>query len=91
MTLQAVVAGYQDHMFDLECLAVNIGFWCAYYTNAKRAKPINTVLTKMQHMHDKYKQNVDGTSIVKPKPDVDVEAFLEQERAFKERSEQLGY
>ena len=83
-----MVSGYQDHLFDMQCIAVSAGFWAGYYGNAKHPKPIKTILEKMYQVHTQVKQQHSG--IVKPKPDIDLDAFLEREKRFKERSEQLG-
>lgn len=72
----------------MQCIAVCSGFWSGYYANAKHPKPIKTVLEKMYQLHVQAKQQTAG--IMKPKPEIDVDAFLEREKRFKERSEQLG-
>ena len=82
MQFQEMVNGYTARLFDQQLLAVDIGFWAGYYVNAKRPKKVKDI---MQSMIDaKYKDKRAGTV-----PDVDVEAFLEQERLFKKRQQEL--
>lgn len=88
--LNAVVEGYQDHMFDMMCLSVYNGFWAGYYMNSKRAAKPGDVLQKMEKRRLAQKSKTVGTIVSKPKAEVDVEAFLEQERSFNERRETLG-
>lgn len=84
LTFRACVDGYQEHMFDLKCIAVTQGFWAGYYSKAKRPKPLSTILQDLLKSHSRSKQSKE---VRKPNVavDVDVEAFLEQERRFKEK------
>lgn len=84
-TFCAVVDGYQEHLFDLKCISVYQGFWAGYYGNAKRPKPLGTVLNSLLKEHKKLKQKQSRNKPNKPRPEVDVEAFLERERKFKAR------
>ena len=76
--LNAVIEGYQDHLFDLKCIAVYQGFWAGYYGNAKKPKPLSSVLSTLHKDHLKHKKKK-GT-ISKPREEVNVEQFLERER-----------
>lgn len=83
-TFNACVEGYSDRLFDQKCLSVQQGFWAGYYSNAKHPKKLSFILDKMQQTHEREKKR----ALHKPnsaKPDVDVDAYLEQERIFKER------
>lgn len=81
--LQAYIAGYQDHLFDLKCLAVIEGYWAGYYSSAKKPKPVVTVLNELLQGHKKSKKRLSATTV--EKPEVDVDAFLKRERLFNER------
>ena len=84
--LQAVVQGYGDAILDQQIVAVQSGYWSAYYSNAKHPKSVNKIAEDMLRRHNQAKQS----SISTPRPDVDVEAFLELEAQFKTRLEQQG-
>lgn len=81
VTLNACIEGYQDHMFDLKCIAVVQGFWAGYYSNTKKPKPVSKILDSMVEAHTKSKS---ARIASKHASDVDVEAFLRQEQLFKE-------
>ena len=80
---QAVIDGYQEHLFDLKCLTVYIGYWTGHYNNAKKPKPLSKVLHQLlvEHKKEKKKQQVGKVD----KPAVDVEEFLRRESYFKAR------
>lgn len=78
--LQAYVSGYTDHLFDMQVLAVQSGYWAGYYGNAKHPKNPKDILAKMA----RKREHQPG----KPAPDVDVEAYLATEQRFKERMSQ---
>lgn len=79
--LNALVEGYQDRLFDQECLAVHQGYWAAYY-QSKRPKPVKTILTKMVTDHERVrKKRQSNTEVVKP--EVNVNQFLEREARLK--------
>lgn len=82
-SLQAVIEGYQEHLFDLKCISVYQGFWAGYYSNSKHPKPLGTVLNQLLREHKKAKKQNSRNQMQKPKPDVDVAAFLEREKRFK--------
>ena len=77
---QAYVAGYADHLFDMQALAVQSGYWAGYYGKTKHPKHPKDILAKMSHQRARQSGESRGSA-----PDVDVEAFLAMERRFKER------
>lgn len=79
-TFRACAEGYQDHLFDLKCVAVFQGFWAGYYGNAKKPKSLSTVLSTLNREHLNAKKKQGGSAITKPSMEVDVDAFLELER-----------
>ena len=79
----AYVQGYGDHLFDQQVLAVQAGYWAGYYSKAKHPKNIKSILTKMLQ-----KRQQSEHKLKTPAPEVDVEAFLERERLFKEKMSQ---
>ena len=80
-TFRACIEGYQDHLFDLKCIAVYQGFWAGYYGNSKRPKPLTTVLNTLNKEHLKAKKKQQSSSSVsKPSAEVDVDKFLAMER-----------
>lgn len=79
--LQAYIDGYGEHLNDLQIIGVVQGFYAGYYGRAKKPKPLKQVISKLLHPK---KSKDDDT----PAPDVDVEAFLEMDRRFKERLHQ---
>ena len=84
--LQAVIQGYSDRMLDSQILALQTGYWSAYYSGARHPKPAHKIAEGMAQRHQK--QNTKKLSPVKP--DVDVDAYLEMEAQFKARLEQQG-
>lgn len=80
---QAYVAGYSDHLFNQQTLAVQTGYWAGYYSKAKHPKNIKTILTTMLRKRTQAEKK-----IKMPAPEVDVEAFLAMEQKFKERISQ---
>lgn len=79
--VNAYIEGYQDHLFDLKCIAVYQGFWTGYYSNTKKPKSLTTVLTTLHKDHLKSKKRRSkNTDISKPREEVNVEQFLERER-----------
>ena len=77
--LQACIQGYSDHMFDMQLLGIQQGYWAGYYSNSKKPKPLKYILDKMARAHNKQ-----GAEIL----DVDVDAFLQMERDFKQKLKQ---
>lgn len=84
---QAYVQGYADRLFDQQTIAVQTGYWAAYYTNSKHPKSVNRIIEGLQKEHNKQKKRP-KTHV--ERPDVDVEAFLAQEEQFKRRLKQAG-
>lgn len=76
--LQAYIDGYQEHLFDMQCLAVHQGYWAGYY-QSKKPKSASTILEKMVRDHNRAlkREKSKGKSI--PKPEVDVDKFLQLE------------
>lgn len=81
-TLMSYVEGYQEHLFDLRCVAVYQGFWAGYYSRSKKPKTLSSVLTSLLTEHSKATKGK-KSKLKKSAADVDVEAFLSQERAFR--------
>ena len=81
--LKAVIDGYQDHLFDLKCLAVIAGHWAGYFGNTKKPKSLKVILKDLLDSHIKSKKKHSNSSI--PKPEVDVEEFLRREEQFNRR------
>lgn len=84
--VQAVIRGYGDALLDQQIIAVQSGYWSAYYSGSKHPKPVHQITEDMVRRHTKQ----DAKTVSTPKPDVDVEAFLEMEAQFKARLEQQG-
>lgn len=84
VTLMAFIEGYQEHLFDLKCIAVYQGYWAGYYSKAKKPMQLSAVLNRLLSEHRKASKKKKGK---KPSPltDVDVDAFLERERNFKSK------
>lgn len=75
---QAYVEGYQEKLFDQQCLAIHQGYWVGYFFS-KHPKPVNTVLEQTINKHQQAlkKQKRKNKNI--PKPEVDIETFLKRE------------
>lgn len=77
---QAYLKGYSDHLFDLQLLGVQQGYWSGYYGRAKKPKNLNSVMEKlMRNRHKGSRQHA---------PDVDVEAFKAMEERFLQKLNQ---
>lgn len=81
-TFQACLKGYTDRMFDQQVIGLQNGYWAGYYSNpnVKKPKPLKTVLKMFLKGKEKATQKQAHVS------DVDVDAFLQAEKAFQERS-----
>lgn len=78
--LKAHLEGYADHLFDLQLLGVQQGYWAGYYGNAKKPKPVSTVLREMLHKHSRtHKKRQDVV-----KPEVDMDYIMAQEKRLKQ-------
>lgn len=84
--VQAVIKGYGDAVLDQQILALQSGYWSAYYSGAKHPKPVRKIAEDMVSRHTQQ----DAKKLSAPKPDVDVDAYLEMEAQFKARLEQQG-
>ena len=65
------IQGYSDRTLELQQLAVEIGYWSAYYSNAKHSKPVSKIFEMLRKKPVK-KQHSDQ--------DPDVETFLQLEQ-----------
>ena len=74
---RAFIDGYQEYLFDQQCLAVHNGYWAGYY-QSKKPKPANHIIEKMIQDHKKAAKVDPGKNI--PKPEVDLERFLRLEQ-----------
>lgn len=79
---KAYTQGYSDRLFDLQILSVQSGYWAAYYSNAKHPKSLNSLITEMTRRKNETEQKSSKNVV---KPEVDVEAFLELERRFRDK------
>lgn len=84
--LQAYIRGYGDRILDQQILAVQSGYWSAYYANVKHPKQVGRIAEDMVRRH----KLEDAKKLSAPKPDVDVDAFLEMEAQFMAKLEQQG-
>ena len=84
--VQAVIHGYGDRMLDNQIIALQSGYWSAYYSGAKHPKPVHKIAEDMVRRHKQQ----DAKKLSTPKPDVDVDAYLDMEAQFKARLEQQG-
>lgn len=78
--VQAAILGYQNHLIDLRCVAVEQGYYAAYYANAKRATPVQKIIERIL----KGKQNSEHNSNHKSAPNPNIAAFQALEQIFKE-------
>ena len=83
--VQAYVKGYSDRLVDQQILALQSGYWSAYYSSSKHPKPMSKIAETIVERHRKAEEKSKGSI---NKPAVDVEAFLETERNFLARLEQ---
>lgn len=79
---KAYIQGYSDRLFDQQIVAVQTGYWAAYYTNAKHPKPLATIITEMARRKELKEKSNKGNIV---KPEVDVEAFKATEEQFLRR------
>lgn len=84
----AYVMGYSDQLLDQQILAMQTGHWAAYFVGSKHPKSTKELAEKM--LKDHLKQDAKFKNPSAPRPDVDVEAYLEQEARFKAKMEQQG-
>ena len=78
--LNAYLEGYSDHLFNLQLLSIQQGYWAGYFMRAKRAKPLKKIIDGLVKERTKK-----APKKLEDKPDVDVEAFLKAEREFNKK------
>lgn len=69
--LNCFIQGYSDRTLELQQLAVEIGYWSAYYSNAKHPKPVSKIFEMLRRKPTKKKHS---------DQEPDVEAFLQLEQ-----------
>lgn len=85
----AYVKGYSDRLLDQQILAMQTGHWAAYFVGSRHPKSPKELAKNMQQGHEKQDaKNRRNPST--PRPEVDVEGFLEQEAKFKAKLKQQG-
>lgn len=84
----AYTKGYADRLLDQQIIAMQTGHWAAYFVGSKHPKSPSELAKNMQRAHAKQDANTKNPSA--PRPDVDVEGFLEKEAKFKAKMEQQG-
>ena len=84
----AYTKGYADRLLDQQILAMQTGYWAAYYVGSKHPKSPKELAKTLHQSH--LKQGAKKKSPSAPRPDVDVEGFLEREARFKAKMEQQG-
>lgn len=68
----AVIAGYSDYLIDMQTLAVQTGFWSAYY-QSKRPKKIQTIVSNL--LKNKFNKNTGSTITT----EADIEQYKQRE------------
>lgn len=79
--LQACVRGYSNRLLDQQIVAVQTGHWTAYYLGTKRPKSMQDLAKMLYNNHKKQSESSSRVRVARP--DVDVDAFLQQEALFK--------
>ena len=85
--LKAMIRGYSDHIFDLQLVCTQAGYWAGYYGRTKKPKSIKQVISTMLHGKE-AEERKHSKSKNAAKPEVDVGAFLEMERQFQLRKDE---
>lgn len=85
---QAVVQGYSDSLLDQQIIALQTGYWAAYYVGVKHPKPVDKLAEDMVAKHNQKQQGALKAST--PRPEVDVESFLAREERFRAKLAQQG-
>ena len=83
----AVVQGYSDRLLDQQILAAQTGYWASYYIGSKHPKSVKTLTEEMMRKHQRKQ---DATNVSTPRPEVDVNAFLEREAKLKAKLAEQG-
>lgn len=87
--VQACIDGYKDSILDSQIIAVQTGYWAAYYANSKHPRSVHSVAESMMKKQQQSHHKTTKTNA--PRPDVDVEAFLAREARFQaKRRKQQG-
>lgn len=84
----AYTKGYSDRLLDQQILAMQTGHWAAYFVGSKHPKSPKELAEKMCNEHKKLDAKLENPAA--PRPEVDVEGFLEREARFKAQLEQQG-
>lgn len=74
--MQAYIRGYSERLIDFQALAVQAGYWGAYYNNNANAKPIGTII-------DIIRGNSKGKTLAPDVPKEDIERFEKLEAMMK--------
>ncbi len=82
--LKACVDGYSNRLLDMQLLSLQSGYWSGYYSRAKKPKTLKLIAETLMR-----KMGTSNNSKPKHAAEVDVDAFLEQERIFAERMSTL--
>ena len=77
----AYTRGYSDRLLDQQILAMQTGHWAAYFVVSKHPKSPKELAEKMCNEHKKQDAKLKNPTA--PRPEVDVEGFLEKEAKFK--------
>lgn len=83
---RACIQGYADHVFDMQLLGVQSGYWAGYYSRAKKPKPIKSIIQNMLREKNRDTKHTKGVRA----PEVDVAGFLAMEQKFKEKQTRGG-
>ena len=84
----AYTKGYSDRLLDQQILAMQTGHWAAYFVGSKHPKSPKELAEKMCKEHKTLDAKLKNPTA--PRPEVDVEGFLEREARFKAQLEQQG-
>ena len=84
----ACTKGYSDRLLDQQILAMQTGYWAAYFVGSKHPKSPKELSERMCNEHMKLDAKLKNPT--SPRPEVDVEGFLEMEAKFKAKMEQQG-
>lgn len=77
--IKAYIEGYQDRLYDQQCIAVQQGYWAGYY-QSKKPKPVNVILKSMDRDRARQKRQRNNAGKNVSKPAVDMERFMEREQ-----------
>lgn len=80
--LQAYIDGYQERLFDQQCLAIHQGYWAGYF-QSKKPKSANYILEKTVRDHQRFIMRKKRNIMDIPRPAVDVDTFIRREKKRK--------